>query len=59
MSTINKIISNPIVLLVAKIIITILSLPVMTYLTKLFLMFTYNLGIYLGMFIRGLYRLIV
>ena len=59
MSAINKIISNKKVLLTIKVILTILLLPIMTYLTKLFLMFTYNLGIYLGMFIRGLYRLIV
>ena len=59
MSTINKIISNPLLLLIIKIIMTIILLPVMTYLMKLFLMFNYNLGIYLGSFLRGLYNLIL
>ena len=59
MSTINKLIGNPKLLLTIKVIITIVLLPVMTYLIKLFLMFTYNLGIHLGTFIRALYNLVI
>ena len=56
MSTIEKIKSNKKVLFIIGIIVTIILLPIVTYLLQLFLMFLYNLGNYLGTFIRLLYN---
>ena len=56
MSIIEKITSNKKILLTIEIILAILLLPVITYLSHLFLMFLYNLGIYLGAFIRLLFN---
>ena len=56
MSIIEKITSNKKILLIIEIILAIILLPVITYLSHLFLMFLYNLGIYLGTFIRLLFN---
>lgn len=56
MSIIEKIASNKGFLLTIKIIGIIILLPVITYLSQVFLMSLYNLGIYLGTFIRLLFN---
>jgi len=58
MSTIKRIVNNQMIINTTKLVITIISLPIITYLIRLYLMFLYKFGIYLGIFLRNLYKFV-
>ena len=58
MSFIKRISNNQNVITIIKIIITIISLPIITYLIRLYLVFLYKFGVYFGIFLRNLYKFV-
>ena len=58
MSIINKITGDIKLVSFLKVFITIISLPIITYLIKLYIGFLYNLGTYIGIFLRNLYEIV-
>ena len=59
MSFIEKIINNHRLIMITRTIVIITLLPFITYLTKMILMFIYNMGMYVGTFLRGIYSLVL